>query len=440
MPPVTAIRDALTYIARFRGRLLVIKVDDSILESPMARILVQDIVLMRRLGINSVVVAGARNVINRALKRAAISSRYHRGLRVTTDAMMDHVMHAVSVLNTRLMSLFSECGGQAASGNWIQSRSLGIVEGVDYGRSGSVERVDNRLIRALIDREVVPIVSTIGWNTVGTVYNLGSDDLAIAIATTMQAAKLFVVTDAPGIMSPRGSQEQAANPPQRISGAYSTITVEEAVALEDSNSSMDNTTRGLLRMAVAACRSGVERVHVVDGTRDGVLLEEVFSAGGSGTMVYANRFTDFEGAIPEDVASIISLMQPLVAEGLLVARSSQQIIAAIDDWMVYRVDDTIQGCSGLDRLGGKDAEIVGLAVNPPYRAANVGRRLVELLLRRAGDIGMDRVFVLTTQAIDFFQELGFQDADLTALPAVRRSLYNGKRGSRVLMTDLRQAV
>ena len=157
-------------------------------------------------------------------------------------------------------------------------------------------------------------------------------------------------------------------------------------------------------------------------------------------MVYANRFTDFEGAIPEDVASIISLMQPLVAEGLLVERSSQQIVAAIDDWMVYRVDDTIQGCSGLDRLGCKDAEIVGLAVNPPYRAANVRRRLVELLLRRASDIGMDRVFVLTTQAIDFFQELGFQDADLNALPAVRRSLYNDGRGSRILMTDLRQAV
>jgi len=133
-------------------------------------------------------------------------------------------------------------------------------------------------------------------------------------------------------------------------------------------------------------------------------------------------------------------MQPLVVDGLLVARSSQQIGVAIDDWVVYRVDDTIQGCSGLDRLGGRDAEIVGLAVNSPYRAANVGRRLVELLLRRASDIGMDRVFVLTTQAIDFFQEFGFQDADLAALPAVRRSLYNNARGSRILMINLRQAV
>ena len=78
-------------------------------------------------------------------------------------------------------------------------------------------------------------------------------------------------------------------------------------------------------------------------------------------------------------------------------------------------------------------------MNPSHRAANVGRRLVELLLRRASDGGARRVFVLTTQAIDFFRELGFRDADLDALPAARRSLYDRQRGSRILMIDPRRA-
>lgn len=433
--PVGAIRDALSYLARFRGRLFVIKIDDRVLDSPLAAVLVHDIVLLQRMGIHAVVVAGARAAIDRALERAALPSRYHRGRRVTTEPMMEHVIHAVSALSTRLMALFSECGGHAASGNWIRARSLGVIDGVDYDRSGRVERVDAALIRALIDRQVVPIITTIGWNGVGTAYNLASDDLAVAVAAGLQAAKLFVAAAAPGIRAP-----DRADGPLRASGAYSTMTVDEAAALAAAeDSGLDAHARAMLRLAIAACRAGVERAHVIDGTRDGLLLEEIFSVGGSGTMVYANRFADFGAAASEDVPAIMRLLQPLVTGGLLVPRSPERIGAAIDDWVVYRVDDTIQGCSGLDHLGGDDAEIVGLAVNPPYRAANVGRRLVELLLRRASDRGARRVFVLTTQAIDFFRELGFRDADPTALPAARRNLYDRQRGSRVLMIDPRRA-
>lgn len=442
--PVGAIRDALSYLARFRGRLFVIKIDARVLDSPLAAVLVHDIVLLQRMGIHAVVVAGARAAIDRALERAALSSRYHRGRRVTTEPMMEHVIHAVSALSTRLMALFSECGGHAASGNWVRARSLGVVDGVDYDRSGRVERVDAALIRALIDRHVVPIITTIGWNGVGTAYNLASDDLAVAVAAGLQAAKLFVAAAAPGIRAPDRSDadrpDRPAGAPLRTSGAYSAMTVDEAATLAAAEDpGLDAHARAMLRLATAACRAGVERVHVIDGTRDGLLLEEIFSVGGSGTMVYANRFADFGAAAPEDVPAIMRLLQPLVTGGLLVPRSPERIGAAIDDWVVYRVDDTIQGCSGLDRLGGDDAEIVGLAVNPPYRAANVGRRLVELLLRRASDRGARRVFVLTTQAIDFFRELGFRDADPTALPAARRSLYDRQRGSRVLMIDPRQA-
>lgn len=436
--PVGAIRDALTYLARFRGSLFVIKVDDRVLESPMAAVLVHDIVLLQRMGIRAVVVVGARTAIDRALQRASLPSRYHRGLRVTTKPMMEHVIHAVSALSTRLMSLFSECGGHAAAGNWVRARSLGVVDGVDYDRSGRVERLDAALVRALLDREVVPIVTTIGWNTVGTAYNLASDDLVVAVATDLHAAKLFVAAAAPGIAAPREPRGSEAGRPLRASGTFSTMTVEEAaVMMEDAD--LDDETRAMLRLAIEACRGSVERVHVIDGTRDGVLLEEIFSAGGSGTMVYADRFADFGAATPQDVPAIMSLLQPLVTRGLLVPRSPEQIGSAIDDWVVYRVDDTIQGCSGLDHLDGGDAEIVGLAVNPSHRAANVGRRLIELLLQRASDGGARRVFVLTTQAIDFFRELGFRDAELASLPAARRSLYDRQRGSRILVIDPRQA-
>lgn len=440
--PVGAIRDALSYLARFRGRLFVIKIDDRVLESPLAALLVHDIVLMQRMGIRTVVVAGARAAIDRALRRAALPRRYHRGLRVTTEAMMEHVIHAVSALSTRLMSLFSECGGHAASGNWVRARSLGVVDGVDYDRSGRVERVDTALVRALIDREVAPIVTTIGWNSVGAAYNLASDDLAVAVAAGLHAAKLFVAAPTPGIPAPATAiaAPSPGAPPLRASGAYAALTVDEAAELAAArNAGLGAGAQAMLRMAVAACRGGVERVHVIDGARDGMLLEEIFSVGGAGTMVYADRFADFGAATPEDVPAIMSLLQPLVTGGLLVPRSPELIGAAIDDWVVYRVDDTIQGCSGLDDLGGGDAEIVGLAVNPPHRAANVGRRLVELLLRRARDRGARRVFVLTTQAIDFFRAAGFRDAGLASLPAARRTLYDAARGSRILMIDPRHA-
>ena len=234
--PVGAIRDALTYLARFRGSLFVLKIDDRVLDSPMAAVLVNDIVLMQRMGIRIVLVAGARASIDRALARASLPSRYHQGLRVTTKPMMEHAIHAVAVLSTRLMSLFSECGGHAASGNWVRARSLGVIDGVDYDHSGRVERVEAALVQALIEREVVPIITTIGWNSVGTAYNLASDDVAVAVATSMRAAKLFVAGTAPGIPAPSGQRPELGQA-VRSSGVFSTMAVDEAVALASAKDS-----------------------------------------------------------------------------------------------------------------------------------------------------------------------------------------------------------
>jgi amino-acid N-acetyltransferase len=337
---VNAIREVLGYLGRYRGEVFVIKIDDDLLEEPLFPLLIRDVVLLHRMGIKVVLVPGARRSIDAALATVGRVSAYHDGVRITPEDDLGHAMTAAARVSNHVLSLISENGAQAVSGNWVRARTLGVIGGKDYQRTGRVERVNVPLIEKLLGEGVIPLVGNIGWNAVGKAYNLSSTELAVAIGTAMKAAGLFLIGTIAGIPA-AGSSLPGIR--VRDSGIYSNMDLARVGELLAKN--LEHEHRVLLENAVAACRGGVKRVHILDGRQNGILLEEIFSVSGNGTMLYTNLYTDICPAVVEDAPEIIRLIQPYVRAQLLVRRTPETIADNIAHWVVYKVDDAIRGCA-----------------------------------------------------------------------------------------------
>ncbi len=439
---VAAARDVLSYLGQYRGRLFVLRVDDALRAAPLLSVLIRDVVQLQQMGISIVLVAGARATIDRLLGNSAAAAAAGGGAkrlssgdrRVTPNEALAQVISATTDAVNDLVALLTESGARTVMGNWVRARSLGVIDGVDYQRSGRVERVDVEAIRAVLDAEQIPVVSSIGWNRVGKAYNISTTELAAEISVAMRAAKLFFVSDRPGIAAIETGSLRLSTRRAREAGAiYSSVHIREAQQLLDIEAGrLDHDERALLQQGVAACGRGVHRVHIVDGGRDGVLIDEIFSADGTGTMLYADRYALIEGAVAHDIPDIMRLLQPQMAEGLLIARTAAEVAETLEDYLVYRVDDTVQGCAALRMIDATTAEVESLLVAEGHRAEGSGRQLVQSLMERAQHRGATRVVALTTQAADFFMALGFEDASPDSLPQDRARAYDRERNSRVL--------
>src|SRR5215813_10332686 len=132
------------------------------------------------------------------------------------------------------------------------------------------------------------------------------------------------------------------------------------------------------------------------------------------------------------------LMQPLIEEGILINRTEEDLMARHGDFVVYSIDDVVHACGALHDYGEGQAEIAAIATNPVYSHLSMGRKIVSYLIEKAAKMGMRRVFVLTTRAIDWFEQLGFIEADLDSLPAKKRETYNHARKSRIFALELKE--
>jgi amino-acid N-acetyltransferase len=438
-PSVAETRDVLSYLSHYRGRLFVLRIADDLLGAPLFPMLVKDIVLLQRMGIRTVLVPGARHAIDAALGAVAHGTAAGATLpagigerRVTTETDMDTVVSASTRVANEILALLTESGARAVAGNWVRARTVGVVNGVDYQRTGRVERVDATLLSALLETDAIPIISNIGWNAVGKSYNISSLELAVAVAQSLRAAKLFLVGTAAGVTALPGTGEELAT---RADGFYSSIDYRAAERLLQRHRNRFNADQAaLVDAAVGACAAGVDRVHVVDGRRDGILIDEIFSADGAGTMFYGDQYIHVVAAGATHVPEIMRLLQPQVDAGLLVARNASEVAERLGDYYVYQVDDTVQGCAALRLLDTGTAEIESLVVSESYRGGGTGARLVSFLLTEARRRGARRVVALTTQSADFFMEQGFAETTPDALPGGRT--YDRSRNSRVLLTDL----
>jgi acetylornithine aminotransferase len=276
-PVGLTLAEALRYATRWRGRTVVIKLGGSVLEQASDATL-EDVVLLQRAGLKPVLVHGGGIEISRMLDRLGQTPRFIDGLRVTDADTMEVVeMVLTGRVNKRLVAGIEAAGGRAAGlsgkdGSLLVARphpSAGSL-----GHVGEVERVVPDVLKAMVEGGFVPVVSSIGTDRAGTTYNLNADDAAAALAVTLHAEKLVLLTDVDGVLRTEGGENRLV----------SELDLPTALAMLESGEVVGGMIPKL-KACLAAVKGGVESAHIV-GTRDpDGLLIELLTDSGIGTMV-----------------------------------------------------------------------------------------------------------------------------------------------------------
>jgi amino-acid N-acetyltransferase len=180
----------------------------------------------------------------------------------------------------------------------------------------------------------------------------------------------------------------------------------------------------LLLAAAEACRRGIPRVHVLNGRQQGVLVDELFSNEGVGTMIHADSYRMIRELSEEDIPELLGMIGRVVRRTKLVARNYEDIVSRLSDYRVMSIDDNVVGCVALHEYPGEYcAEVACLYVKQAHEGRGYGAELVAYAEEIARVKGIPRAFALTNRAADFFCRAGYTQADVSALPEKRRAQF-----------------
>lgn len=389
--------------------------------------LLLDIAVLRSLNIRIILVHGAaRQIADLALERGVQASDFD-GAGVTDAETLQLSLAAANGLTHEILEGLAANDLRAVSTNAIIAHPLGILSGVDHLFTGKVERVDVEMLQALLTQGLIPVMPPLGFDGEGKTYRVNSDAIALALAEQLKAAKLIFLTSATGLL--------------RDGQLLRQIAVSELQQLLTFNpGSLPPSQISKARHAVAACEAGVPRVHLLSGEVDEGLLAEVFSNEGIGTLVYANEYTQIRRALKKDVRTLITLTKNSMAAAELVKRTRASLEKQIGDYFLYEIDKNPVGCVALHVYPEQNVgELAFLFVNPSHENQGIGRKLITFAETKARELGLDKLFTLSTQAFTYFEQKGgFGVGLVDDLPPQRRERYEASgRNSKVLTKKLR---
>ena len=187
------IRDVIRYIQKFQNATVVIYLDDEIIDSPLFSSHVRDIALLHQAGIKVAIVPGAKKRIDQVLKTSRIKWTYENETRITSEKGINLIKMAAFDISNVVMTSLAANHITATIGNWVRARAKGVLEGIDYGTAGEIDKIQTDAIKNTLNNGFIPIFPCIGWSSVGKPYNISSVELAETIATNLKADKLFFV-------------------------------------------------------------------------------------------------------------------------------------------------------------------------------------------------------------------------------------------------------
>jgi len=423
------LRNTAPYINAHRGKTFVLMLGGEVARHENFANIVHDIALLNSLGVRLVLVHGARPQIAERLQRAGLETVFHDGMRITDNAALEHVKDAAGSLRAQIEALLSmglpnsPMQGsriRVCSGNFVTARPIGVVDGVDFHHTGKVRRIDVPGIRSQLEAGSIVLLSPLGYSPTGEIFSLALEDIAVQCASSISADKLIMFGESDVLSDAAGNLIRQC-------------TVGDVGRLDIP----DPDQAALLHAARSACLAGVARSHVISYSKDCALLEELFTHDGSGTLVANDNYEQAREANIDDVGGILELIQPLEQQGVLVKRSRELLETEIKQFRLLERDHRIIACAALYPFVEEGCgEIACIVSHPEYRGGQRGQRLLSELEREARRLGLDRVFVLTTQTAHWFIEQGFVESTRDQLPGRKQSLYNLQRNSKVFFKAL----
>ena len=426
---VDLIREVFLYAERFKNKRFVIQISSDLVEDQWFPALVQDLGILHRAGIQVILVPGAARRIDKVLATYGVPTQSVGTTRVSTDEAMPLIkMAAFDVANEVLTHLASQ-QIDALIGNWVRARAIGVRDGVDFHNAGMVTGIHSDTLKQVLAEGHLPIFPCVGWSATGKPYNISSVELATNIAESLKAEKLFFLDD--DLEFEAAGHELPQDGTLIADGRLARMTVKSAVFFAERNDNLTQLEYDVLRFGSHAATNGVQRVHYLNGSIDGAILREVFSALGQGTMIYTDEFEAIRPMRSEDVPEVLRVMEPSIAKGILVPRDEEYMLRMYEHFVVYESDESVRGCCALVPYGTIQAEIAGLAVDESFGHYGIGQKLVTFLIDEAKKRRLTQVFLLTTQTADYFESLGFKRGELKDLPAERQKTYDPSRKSRI---------
>ncbi|MBN6742214.1 MAG: amino-acid N-acetyltransferase [Acidithiobacillus ferrivorans] len=430
---VRGFRESSPYIHRFRGQTFVLNFGGNVLADGSIRSLAHDIALLNSLGINVVLVHGAGPQIDAALLAHQLRTERVNGKRITDLAAMQILREAVGGARLAVEAALSEgqmgspmahAGLQVVSGNFIIAQPLGVLEGVDYQYTGQVRRVATEAIQRHLAADEIVLLSPIGVSPTGTLFNIRAEEVAVAAALALHAAKLVFFMDEDGVTDAQGQLLRQ-------------ITLSELPELL-TRDDIQGDLREHLHSAAIACAGTVDRVHLISRHVDGALLRELFTRDGLGTLISQDPFEHLRTATVADIPGILDLIGPMEERGVLVRRSRERLEMEADHFVVMERDGKIIGCAAMYPYPDQGmAEVACLAVDSRYRRQGRGERLLDYCQERAREQKLEQIFVLSTQTTHWFLERNFHNGTLEDLPVPRQHLYNFQRRSQVFFRSVK---
>jgi acetylglutamate kinase len=282
--------EALPYIQQFHGQTMVVKYGgNAMTDESLKQSFARDVVLMKLVGINPIIVHGGGPQIGELLAKLSIESRFVNGMRVTDAATMDVVQMVLGgLVNQEIVTLLNTAGGRAVGitgkdGSLIQARKLTIdtnktatdnmnaSEIIDIGHVGEITRINTEILSTLTNSAFIPVIAPIGVGVNGESYNINADIVAGKIASCIPAAKLILLTNTPGILGADNKTIVSINQAE----------IEELIAASVINEGM----LPKVQCALDAVTAGVASVQIIDGRVPHALLLEIFTSTGVGTQI-----------------------------------------------------------------------------------------------------------------------------------------------------------
>ena len=423
------IRDVIRYLQKFKQAIVVIYIDDEIINSSLFSSHMRDISLLHQAGLKVVIVPGSRKRIDQILCESNISWTYKNNIRITNEDAIPQIKMAAFDISNIIMTSLAANHITATIGNWVRARAKGVINGIDYGTAGEIDKIQIDAIKNTLDNGFIPIFPCIGWSSIGKPYNISSITLAEEIAINLKADKLFFLMMNEKISNTNFSIPQSIGLSEE--SEIPAMNINELDLFLEKNTNSNNTKIiSLLNTAKNACLNGVTRTHILNGAYDGALPCEIFSDLGSGTMIYSENYGKVRPMTQQDIPSVLSIMNPFIKKQILLPRTEDELLSQLNDYITYEIDECVCACAAL-HVHQNQAEIAAVAVDETYSHLGIGPKLIEHLITKAKNLNLQSVFILTTQSADWFEKLGFQSDSIDSLPEERKKFWTPERNSKV---------
>ena len=390
---VNYLRQALPYIHEHRNKTIMVLLHESIVSNLTINRLVHDWALLQNLGIRLIIVPWCEALD----AKAPLSQAQHQAIKHNIDALWNQIHQQCTQHNVLI-----------TQGNFATARPEGVLNGEDLAYRGLVKQVHIRPINQLLNIEQLIWASPLAYSKRGDPLLIRADQWAIELANQLAVHKLFVFAD------------QAILP--NISSRQRHI------------SELQSEEHPLFALAKQATHSAnsLERLYLLNGDVDGAMLMELYTRDGCGLLLYADHYDVIRQATPDDIPHILQLTNAYQQQQTLVNRSSNEIAQHIDQYYLMLRDHIAVGCCRLNDWGGDCCEIASLAIAKDAKGLKLGVHLLQRIETLARNTQKQQLFALSTQAVDWFLDQGFELQDVTSLPMNVQSNYNQARQSKVL--------